>query len=207
MAYFLDNFPVSNKCAALELTEEQEKYCRVVYKLDDEDGASFAGFWNPEEEYSDEYVILPLRSTGATPYPVSAGTQFANVIGSTNDPRIGGNTWIKLWEDVANGGNDASCCCTDGKFYNLGVSGCSPKGTLKGGHVILNATVASKIDPGGDVYILPICSRHNSYRGPQGPGTGYYMKLDKDTTALILKGYFTGVHRYIDELKTKEKHE
>lgn len=74
MAYFLDNYPVPKESADIVLTEEQEKYCRIAYKLDDKGGAVFAG------------------------------TLFANVIGSNDDPKIYNKSWLKLWVDFANGG-------------------------------------------------------------------------------------------------------
>lgn len=125
MAYFLDNYPVSDECAELALTEEQEKYCRVVYKLDDKGGACFDGFWNPEAKYSNEYVVLPVRSTGCTVVSLAPrGTLcnvnfFANVIGSGNDPLIENKWWRNLWEEKANGGKKAGNCLTDGNFYAM----------------------------------------------------------------------------------------
>lgn len=88
MAYFLDNYPVSDNCAELELTEEQEKYCRVVYKLDDKGDAYFSELWNPDSAYSDEYVIVPVTLIGITPTTLDPNIffvpikSFANVIGS-----------------------------------------------------------------------------------------------------------------------------
>lgn len=123
MAYFLDNYPTSEECANLVLTEEQEKNCRVVYKLDDEGGACFDGFWYPKAEYSDEYVIVPIRSTGCTVVtlypssPFAAVKSFANVIGSGEDHLIDSKWWIELWSEKCNGGVRPNACSSDGKFY------------------------------------------------------------------------------------------
>lgn len=50
---------------------------------------------------------------------------------------------------------------------------------MRGGHVILNATAADSVLPGGLVYIIPICNAHNvASSTPVGDwGTGFYMKL------------------------------
>lgn len=201
MAYFLDNFPVSDNCADLVLTEEQEKYCRVVYKLDDEGGACFDALWNPEAKYSDEYVIVPLRSTGYTAEELAPrGTladvkSFANVIGSGADPLIGGKWWIDLWSKEFNRGVRPNACSTDGAFYiwdgkseNRLKSVIFPEYTgsgwiytdspaccsnsFVGGHIIVNAKAADEVHEGGLVYIIPICNKHNIAITAQGLSFG-----------------------------------
>ncbi|MCL2266066.1 MAG: hypothetical protein FWC22_08500 [Treponema sp.] len=124
MAKFLLNAPFTEEGAKLELTAEMEENCKSVYKLDDEGGAAFAGFWNPEAEYTDEFVILPVRSSFDIVDELAIGTCFANVIGSKCDPKIlipgteWEYSWIKLYEvktecKLA----DWKACCTDGKIY------------------------------------------------------------------------------------------
>ncbi len=232
MAYFLDNYPVAEESADLVLTEEQEKYCRVVYKLDEEGGASFTGLWNPEAEYSDEYVIVPIRSTGGNSAPIPANTCFANVIGSSFDPLVGGKKWLKLWVDVANGGRGTNSCSTDGKFYISGSTGgtytnilypvynsatrswsdvtksafCNS--SLVGGHIILNATEADSAPKNGNVYIVPICDMHNmSHIRGRSWGVGFYMKMANNTNAVQLEGYLCGIKEYIAEFENEVRHE
>lgn len=129
MAYFLDNYPVSEKSANLALTEEQEKYCRVVYKLDDEGGARFADLWDPDVTYSDEFVIVPLQSTDATTVSINKGTNIANVIGSNGDDypekykdytHPEKNNWLHLWIMLTKYKGFVSSCMTDGRFYTRG---------------------------------------------------------------------------------------
>lgn len=131
MAYFLDNYPPSMKSADLALTEEQEKYCRVVYKLDGEGGARFTELWDPDVTYSDEFVIVPLQSTDAQSVSISKDTNIANVIGSKSDrypekykdpnhPEK--NNWLHLWIMITEYKGYLSCCMTDGKFYTRGES-------------------------------------------------------------------------------------
>lgn len=220
MAYFLDNYPVSDNCADLVLTEEQEKYCRVVYKLDDKGGAYFSGPWDPDEEYSDEYIIVPLRSTQARlGQALGSGTIFANAIGSNNDPRPKeyrkNEPWIQIWEKVTNY-SGARFCCTNGKFYDSGtaseteisvkyggsVSDCtSIQSRIVGGHVILGKA-ADRPSQGASVYLLPICNCHNIASSPgRSSGCGFYMKLSAQTVPVILDGYMIDARKYIEELK------
>lgn len=232
MAYFLDNYPVSENCGSLELTEEQEKNCRVVYKLDDEGGAYFSGLWDPDVEYSDEYVIVPLRSTGGKVNTIRWKTNFANVIGSKDDPKPPGQTsWISYWKSLT--GESGSSCSTDGKFYYMNgayemsyanifypeeIAGqhvdettvtakCSE--TIVGGHTIINTKAATPVPPGGKVYIIPICDKHNLCHTTifNNWGTGFYMKLKNHTKAIELQGYLSNVKDYIDKLKEEDNHE
>lgn len=223
MAIFLDNYPVPEENANLALTEETEKYCRVVYKLDDKGGAVFSGLWDPDAEYSDEYVILPVRSTGGSVERLHAGTKFANVIGSTPDPipeyyhpHTSKPSWLGYWISLTRTGYITDCC-TDGKFYIPGGSSydhvyypgdkktvrAECGGHIDGGHVIINAEAADSPPKNGLVFLVPICHYHNicCAGGSASWGTGYYMKLKQETTAVKLKGYLTGVKPYIDEIR------
>jgi hypothetical protein len=89
---------------------------------------------------------------------------FANVDGSTNDPYPPGyNSWIKLWKDKCNNGNDTDTCSShnyaDGKTpYPCNNNGAT---NIYGGHVI-PGTVVKKVDAGKTVYIFPICNKHNN---------------------------------------------
>lgn len=217
MALFLNSYPHSVEGAKLELTQEQEQFCKVVYKLDGKGVAFFEDLWYPEQEYSDEYAVIPLRSVYDGTEPFAAGTCFANVIGSTEDPhpRVEDKNgkiihdWIDLWIDKAKGVYNPVGCCTDGKFYYLyrgqqkefrrikylkGESDAVCQGKLIGGHVIMNATNATSVGTGGNVYILPICNKHNI---GGNWGAGFYMRLVCDTTAVRLTNYMQRVNDYI----------
>jgi hypothetical protein len=108
---------------------------------------------------------------------------FANVIGSTSDPKPPGyNSWIQLWADACNGGHDTTHCSS----YNYadGQSGftCNTDNFV-GGHVIPGQS-AKKMPKGSTVYIFPICKRHNgkdniymsSRYNPEGVVLHNYMK-------------------------------
>ncbi|MCM1166894.1 MAG: hypothetical protein NC299_14440 [Lachnospiraceae bacterium] len=235
MAYFLDNYPVSEESANLVLTEEQEKNCRVVYKLSEDEndrGAYFAGLWEPDKTYSDEYVILPLKATGGdvvTLFPNSYFApvkSFANVIGSSNDqiPPNTADSWIAWWKKLTKNNNPS--CCTDGNFYYINNKGieckfnkinvqnnevnakCSTEGYINGGHIIINAKSAATALPNSSVYIVPLCTNHNiGYAGDCSWGEGFYMKLKENTPAVKLKGYLVNIKDHIETLKKEDRHE
>lgn len=239
MAYFLDNYPVSSESADLLLTEEQKKYCRIVYKIDEEGGAVFEELWDPDAEYSDEYVIVPITSTGFTVTLLDPNNffapvkSFANVLGSNEDHKIGGQWWIDLWANNANGGRRTDTCSTDGKFYtgdgttesklsNITVpikneytgkwedfvQCASCGGSIVGGHIIVNAKEAVRVPQNGLVYIIPICNKHNiAFTAGHEWGAGFYMKLKRKIDAIRLKGYLTKVKEYLEEFKDEVQHE
>lgn len=210
---FLDSCPYTEEGAKLQLTAEQEEKCRVVYRLDDKGGAVFSELWNPEKEYSDEYVIVPLRSSfkGVTADPFRAGTVFANMIGSSKDPRPAG---FEYWIDILrNNGIDArSCCATnaiydpntnqritaDVWYYDNGQTTKAPfacNTRMDGGHVLIGSKNSASVAPGSTVRLLPICHRHNITQVSQFGhfGVGYYMKLGRDTQAAELINYLNKV--------------
>lgn len=225
MAYFLDNYPVSEDSNLL-LTKEQEDSCRVVYKLDENGGAYFSELWDPDKEYSDEHVILRLRSTGGTPDLIPQNTEFVNVIGSKKDtlPK-GKRSWIGFWREMTKTDPDKKLqCCTDKNFYLSGRGGvlktvtypifdeegyvtaaedidavCSSK--IIGGHIRKRAASRNS-DP---VYIAPICENHNvCYIDGCPVGMGFYMKFNSDTPVIKLEGYLNNVQTYIDQLKKED---
>ncbi|KOY83200.1 hypothetical protein I6G82_05440 [Lysinibacillus macroides] len=193
------NMPATVEGAKLQLTQEQETRYRVVYrKTKDEQGAYFADLWNPESDYTDEFIIVPLRSVydGITE-SLAIGTNFANVEGSTHDPKHGETSWIQLIIKSIGKGPAGSCCAEPNTIY---VGGSQDEGdertaeftcstSLVGGHVILYATNSSKVEAGKNVHLLPICGKHNTFYY-EGTGKGYYMKLGRQISAVKLKEYF-----------------
>lgn len=223
MARFLNNYPHTDEGAKLELTQEQEDFCKVVYKLDNEGGATFAGFWNPAKEYSDEYAVVPIRSIYCGTDPIQSNTEFANVLGSSSDSIPEGyKYWLKLWVDKANEGKPyRDCCCTDHSFYSPAnntkytsvyydvwnndlhrwdktnaTANCS--GNLVGGHIIKSKSSSSP-STGDDVYILPICDKHNRAHITEkgGWGDGFYMIAARRITAVKLMYLLKNVNDYI----------
>lgn len=198
---FINHLPHTEFGATLNLDEEQEKMCKIVYKLSEKypDRYVFYGLWNPEKDYSDEYVILPIRSTAAKKISKPAGYEFANIIDSKYDPKIKGQSWLAL---LSSNGIACNCCMTDGRFYN-------PKdGTVfttkkDGGALACNTwMVGGHVYPGRQnvkfdafqretVELIPICSHHNSYSlgDGNGNGEGFFMKLKQNMDILQLENY------------------
>lgn len=183
----------------LELTYEQEHCCKLVYKKNPNGkGYFYHGYWNIEEnvDYSDEYVIVPLRSVYAGKASYSPYDIFANVIGSDPDPRHGYNSWISLFRQK---NIPCSVCATDGYFYDSGDESarmvfnnvyCNNSSGIVGGHVI-NEFDADSVQSGGTVYLLPICKHHNSYclDGTGKNGSGFFMMPSTYGEVIILSNY------------------
>ncbi|OJY61869.1 MAG: hypothetical protein BGP09_32490 [Rhizobium sp. 60-20] len=84
---------------------------------------------------------------------------FANVKGSTHDPKIDGLSWIGLWSKKCNNNNAPQYCTSHNWFSNDHDRPCN--GDLIGGHVI-TGQASSREPEGATVYIYPICTRHNA---------------------------------------------
>lgn len=113
------------------------------------------------ESVFDDVVLIPT------------GTDFANVIGSTKDPKGDRLNWIKLWMEKCNGGaSPLQCASLDTFLGTANTYACTYTrfdSRCFGGHVILSAT-PEIIDPYTDplkakhaVYIAPICISHNNH--------------------------------------------
>ena len=163
MAIFLNSASHTEEGERFELTAEMEEKCKLVYKLDDKGGAAFAGFWNPEAEYSDEYAILPVRSSYGGKVDLIADTIFVNVLGSTPDTDKGipggEESWIALYTTETKR-EGVSCCAYENCIYDpsddtqikndvliynrSGKFACG--GNLCGGHVLVNEKDSMEVD-------------------------------------------------------------
>ncbi|KAJ6258015.1 hypothetical protein Dda_6927 [Drechslerella dactyloides] len=135
----------------------------------------FLGSYDPAAEYEEGVKINPLDSVYNGTTVVPAGTFFANVIGSDGDPKVRGLSWIELWRQMVNGGQQPVACTS----YNFNGFACGP--VDRGGHII-PGTVARPIPNGSDVYIFPICAAHNN-------NDNVYMSAITYQTAVWLKNY------------------
>ncbi|MDR0461593.1 MAG: hypothetical protein LBH62_09280 [Nitrososphaerota archaeon] len=197
MAKFLNDLPPTKEGAKLNLTSEQEEKCKAVYKKDDKGGAYFAGLYNPEVEYSDEYVIVPLKSIykGITAITYATNTCFANIEGSSYDRNKSGGTWLSVVLSYLPSVR-YDCYATQDLVYdpvtNMPITafrGCSPNDYV-GGHILLGTNQSGAVAPGNDVHLLPICRNHNIAHFAGHPvGGGFYMKLKYATKAVIFEGY------------------
>lgn len=101
-----------------------------------------------------------VRSTYVGTVAWARNKNFANVIGSTDDPKVRGYpTWIGLWRDKCNDEEPPTYCTSRNYFSEEPGRQCS--GGFVGGHVI-PGTEASSMEEGDPVYIFPICGDHNA---------------------------------------------
>ena len=122
-----------------------------------------------------------INSTYGGTITWSAGYKFANIIGSTHDPKPSGySSWIKLWNDKCHGGYYTTHCSSHN--YSNGNPG-FPCGTsdFVGGHVI-PGTTAKSVPDRGTAYIFPICKPHNN-------NDNIYMSTMYNPKGVVLKNY------------------
>jgi hypothetical protein len=154
-----------------ELSPKMEEELRLVYQ-----NGVFREAFDPNVEYGEDVEIVDIRSTYGGEMFLQEGTDFANVIGSTNDPLVKGQTsWRGLWESKFG----PATICTSFHFPNNFPCGT----TLFGGHVILGQE-ARKIQAGesGVVLIMPICVQHNN-------NNIVYMSALQNQRAIVLNKY------------------
>lgn len=196
--------PATQAGRQLEMTDEQERLCKVLYRKMEDGRYIFDGLWEPEDNGDDgvERIAVPLRSVIGDPEDYDMTATFANIIGSARDPKPGKKSWREV---MHNNGIDCSACATDGGFYNPDDGSCfetitckSEEKYLVGGHVTFGRyNQRTKDIKGTTVYLLPICKEHNSIceyshpaPGEREPGTGFYMKPKAPGKVLTLLKYF-----------------
>ena len=177
--------------AQLELTAEQKKNCKVLYRHIKNGLHEFAGMYDPDipdEKYPDGIIALPLTSVYNSMKLLKKGQAIYNVEGSTHDPWYNKNyplhpAWIEIWKrKIKKEGYDDELEC----YVKESESGC--KGLIIGGHIVLNESEIKPKEayPVGDidavVYIVPICNLHNHRKGR--------MILCKDVHAMLMDKYF-----------------
>jgi hypothetical protein len=108
----------------------------------------------------------------------AGNTLFANVIGSTEDPKPSDvKSWLELWCEKCHGGNNPTRCSSYDFFSKDTTWKCSD--VFVGGHVI-KGTTAMRMAKGSTVFIYPICNKHNG----SDPN---YMKLLYNPKGVQLK--------------------
>lgn len=155
-----------------EVSPDDYRRLLVVYR----DGV-FQGLYEPGAELGPGDEVVTIESVWGGTVHFSAGEAFANVIGSTNDPKIAGKTWINLWADQF-GVYPSICTSYHFNGFNCGTS-------FVGGHII-TGTVARTMPKGSDsVYIMPICRPHNN-------DDNVYMEALQYQDGIWLKDYLGG---------------
>lgn len=131
-----------------ELSPEQHRQLLAVYR--DE---QFVGLYEQGRDYG-SHVVVTIESVFGGEVTFNSGEFFANVIGSTNDPKIAGQSWLNLWYNQM---GVYPTVCTSYQFGNFPCGN-----SLVGGHVI-TGKVAKMVPMGSNsVYIFPICIQHNN---------------------------------------------
>lgn len=140
----------------LKTLEETHKWMTMHAK----DGTNLGAF-DPTKNYPEGTTMTNhLESTWGGTVTFRQDEHIANVIGSTNDPKISSKPWIELWERQF--GLEAYCTSHDWASGRAFACNDSTRANIVGGHVILG-TVALAVPPGSNnVYIIPICKNHNN---------------------------------------------
>ena len=120
--------------------------------------------------------IGDVRSTFGGPVTFASTDVFANVIGSSGDPKVEGLAWIQLWKRTYPTATVTQCSSFD---FPTGF-GCTTN--FVGGHVIKGQTAQVVAAGSNDVFIIPICQKHNK-------NNNVYMKPIKENRAVWLKNY------------------
>jgi hypothetical protein len=138
----------------------------------------------PDEQYPSLDDIIKVQTEVQSIYggtiTWALNKSFANVIGSTHDPKPSGySSWIQLWADKCNNGYYPTLCSS----YNYSDGGtpfvCGTD--FVGGHVV-TGTLAYKPANGSTVYIFPICKAHNN-------NNAIYMSMRYNPTGVVLNNY------------------
>ena len=143
----------------------------------------FKEFYDSSRNYGAENEIVPVTSTWYGEIYLAGTDDYANVIGSTGDPRIAGLSWIQLWQNQFGPANQCSSLNFQGFV-------CGPG--LYGGHVILGQVAQAMPIGSNAVFIMPICVAHNNnnnvYMGPvtndRGIALATYLQISDLPEAL-----------------------
>lgn len=210
MAYYLKDLSFTEEGKKLKLSDEDRERFRLVYKREG-DGWILHDIYEKGGEYGDDCIVVPLESTLVGNAYFETGQEFANVKGSTGDPKPeDSKSWIGLWETMYNntlGTIPPRDCYTDGQKYeyrngieyrdDLHMYPIRRKNVI-GGHVV-KGKVSEKADEGDTVFIIPICYAHNN-------NDNYYMKTRQRTFVVELY-YRAKTYAYLAQrpLETHEK--
>jgi hypothetical protein len=164
----LEGITIRIKTLPPKLFAEEYLNTLIVYKENE-----FVGIHDPNLDYGEGYSFKSIESVWGGTVRFTQGENFSNVIGSTNDPHIGGLSWIKLWENQFG----PATICTSYQY-----NGFNCNNHLVGGHIILGKQ-AQKVPAGSNsVYIMPICNANNN-------NDNVYMAALKYLDGIWLKNY------------------
>lgn len=169
----------------------------VLYKKTSTDNRySFAVFYNPANEYDENYIAAPFTSTYDRAVFWNAGTVFSNILHSAEDcSKVYYGGKLHSWKEVSTALSISwRCLAQRDTFYDewtqaayvpttkLGkekficsdydVLGNLAQANIVGGHTILSGHPSAMSRGSADVYIVPICKHHNSLNLPHKDAVG-----------------------------------
>ena len=156
-----DGLSVGVKQPAPMLPPEVSRDLMRVYR----DG-EFVESYDPDKEYGSDCSFITVESTFAGTFNFAVNAAFANVRGSTRDPKINNQSWIALWTATFhNAGPQGICAST------TFPAGFACGGNIVGGHIV-SGTQWRSPPQGSTVYIIPICHNHNMRYDTNGVSLG-----------------------------------
>lgn len=161
----------------LDTIEDTHKWMN----MHSEDGA-FLGVYDPEKEYPEGTLMTNhIESTWGGVVFFNKNEHIANVIGSTPDPKLpGSKPWIELWERQF--GLEDECTSHNWASGNAFPCNDHDKKNIVGGHVILGQVAKRMPNGSNNVYIIPICKKHNG-------DDSVYMRADIYLRGIWLNNY------------------
>lgn len=213
------NPPISPEGKLYTLSPEDQDLKIVFRAMSDGSGFYPYDVYNPQPNSMDsdtlgttagEYIVVPLRSTSATPYGFGSQQVFvANVIGSKYDPKpIAVNSWIDVIKNVLDL-KRTSCQVKEDLIYDANNTQVSAKNfatqkqatekrssidinTLVGGHVVQDSRNKT-VSAGGTVYLMAIRQWLNIMKYPSESekdwGTKFAMQTIPNAVGVKLSGY------------------
>lgn len=146
----LENVPGLN-VEVLQRSPASPADFRVVYR-----SGIFLGLYEPGRLYGPQDKVVHVDSVYRSNKRLTNLAKFANVIGSTPDPKVSSRSWIRLWMLKTNNARPTRCTSSGfGRFV------CNT--FFVGGHTV-TGTIAQRVRAGTNnkVMIIPICVRHNN---------------------------------------------
>jgi len=96
MAIYSSNNGQPEERAKLNLTNEEEESLRTVYRKNKEGEFCFLGMYDPEADYTEDYCIVPIKSSFEDFEMLYKGTNFTKVCGAFS--KTAEKAWKKLYE-------------------------------------------------------------------------------------------------------------
>ncbi len=146
----LENVPGLNVEVLRRSPELPTEDFRVVYRA-----GEFLGLYQPGHAYGPQDTVVHIDSVYRGTKTLMKRAKFANVIGSTPDPKVGSRSWLRLWILKTQKGRPFRCTSLGFNRFNCNT-------LFVGGHVVSGNTAKRMPAGSAQVMIIPICIRHNN---------------------------------------------